>query len=267
MTSQAAPPLERLFDLSGRVAFITGAASGFGEAIALGFAGFGCDIVATDVNFEGAQATAAKVCAKGRRALPLAVDVGSPEQIEAGFAAAAAEFGTVDILVNSAGVSPHQPAEHPDINTWDTALDINLRGAFLCCQHAARLMLAKGKGSIINISSIAAHVGFPRGVAIYCASKGGLDALTRQMAVEWARRGIRVNSVAPCQFLTPGLEAVMRDPQFDPEKLMHTWTDNIPMGRIGQPWEIVGPAVFLASDASSMVTGVCLPIDGGYLAR
>ncbi len=267
MSSQGMPPIEKLFDLSGRTAVITGAASGFGEAIALGFAQYGCDIVAADVNLAGAEAVAAEVAAKGRRSLPVKMDVADPEQIEAGFAAAEARFGGVDILVNSAGVSPHEPAEDTRQSTWDWAIDINLRGAFLCCQQAGRRMLKQGKGSIINISSIAGHIGFPRGVAIYCASKGGMDAFTRQLAVEWSGRGIRVNSLAPCQFMTPGLEEVMRDPQFNSEKLMRTWTENIPMGRIGQAWEIVGPAVFLASDAASMVTGVSLLVDGGYLAR
>ena len=267
MTSAEMPVIRELFDLTGRTALITGAASGFGEAIALGFAEFGCDIVATDIDFDKAQSTASKVEQKGRQALALRMDVGKPEEVREGFRKAAERFHGLDILVNSAGVSPHEPAEDSALETWDWAIDINLRGAFLCCQEAARLMLPRGKGSIVNISSISAHVGFPRGVAIYSASKGGMDAFTRQLAIEWSRRGIRVNSIAPCQFMTPGLRAVMEDPQFDPEKLMQTWTSNIPLGRVGETWEIIGPVLFLASDASSMVTGVCLPVDGGYLAR
>lgn len=267
MMAESVRSVKGIFDLSGRVAFITGGASGFGEAIALGFAEFGCNIVAADVNFEGAQRTACEVQRLGRKALPLNLDVGKPGEIVDAFSRAVQEFGTVDILVNGAGVSPHEPAEDSSLETWDWAIDINLRGAFLCCREAARVMLPKGKGSIINISSISGHIGFPRGVAIYSASKGGMDAFTRQLAIEWSKRGIRVNSIAPCQFMTPGLKAVMRDPQFDPDKLMQTWRENIPVGRVGEAWEIVGPALFLASDASSMVTGVCLPVDGGYLAR
>ncbi len=256
-----------LFDLSGRTALITGAASGFGEAMALGFAEFGCNIVAADIAFDKAKNTASRVEELGRQALALRMDVGQPEEIHAGFLSAAERFGGLDILVNSAGVSPHEAAEDTAIATWDRAIDINLRGAFLCCQEAARRMLPCGKGSIVNISSISGQAGYPRGAAIYSASKGGMDAITRQLAIEWAKRGIRVNSLAPCQFMTPGLREVMDDPQFDPEKLMQTWTDNIPIGRVGEAWEIVGPALFLASDASSMVTGVSLPVDGGYLAR
>jgi NAD(P)-dependent dehydrogenase (short-subunit alcohol dehydrogenase family) len=176
-------------------------------------------------------------------------------------------LGALDILVNSAGISQHDPAESTPVETWDRVLDVNLRGTFLCCQAAGRIMLQQKRGTIINFSSIAGVVGMGRGTNAYCASKGGVNALTKQLALEWASRGIRVNAIAPCQFLTPGLEEVMQDPQFDRQALMNTWTANIPLGRIGEPDEIVGPALFLASDASSMVTGVVLPVDGGYLAR
>ena len=128
-------------------------------------------------------------------------------------------------------------------------------------------MLQKKKGVIINFSSIAGVVGVGRGANVYCASKGGVNTLTKALALEWASRGIRVNAIAPCQFMTPGLQEVMRDPQFDPKKLMETWTANIPLGRVGETHEIVGPVLFLASDASSMVTGTILDVDGGYLAR
>ena len=128
-------------------------------------------------------------------------------------------------------------------------------------------MTAKGKGSIINFSSIAGVVGLGRGNNAYCASKGGVNVLTKQLAIEWASLGVRVNSIAPCQFLTSGLREVMAEKQFDPEQLIKTWTANIPLGRVGDAEEMVGPALFLASDASSMVTGIVLPVDGGYLAR
>ena len=256
-----------LFDLTGRVALITGAGVGFGEAISLGFAEFGCDIAACDLDIENPQRTAEKVRKTGRRAIALKANVAVPEDIFAMVDATVHEFGGVDILVNCAGIPQHDPAELTPLETWDRVLDINLRGTFLCCQAAARVMLKKGRGVIINFSSIAGLVGVGRGANAYCASKGGVNALTKQLALEWADRGIRVNAIAPCQFLTPGLKEVMAKPQFDPAKLMETWVSNIPLGRVGAPDEIVGPALFLASNASSMVTGVILPVDGGYLAR
>jgi NAD(P)-dependent dehydrogenase (short-subunit alcohol dehydrogenase family) len=257
----------KLFDLSGKVALVTGAAAGFGEVICAGFAEFGCDVAAADLDYNGAKRSADKVAELGRRSVAIPVDVGNPDQIHAMVKTTVEALGTIDILVNCAGVPQHDAAESTPLETWDKVIDINLRGTFLCCQAAARVMLEKKSGVIINFSSIAGAVGMGRGANVYCASKGGVNTLTKQLALEWASRGIRVNAIAPCQFMTPGLQEVIRDPQFDPKKLMETWTTNIPLGRVGESREIVGPALFLASDASSMVTGTVLDVDGGYLAR
>lgn len=261
------PAFSKLFDLTGKAALMTGAGAGFGRSIALGLAESGSKVAAADLEINRAEETARAVCDVGQRAIALEADVARPDSILDMVQRTEQEFGRIDILINCAGISQHDPAELTPLETWDRVLDINLRGTFLCCQAAARVMLKNSGGVILNFSSIAGVVGMGRGANAYCASKGGVNALTKQLALEWASRGIRVNAIAPCQFLTPGLEEVMQDPQFDPKALMQTWTTNIPLGRIGQPDEIVGPALFLVSDASSMVTGVILPVDGGYLAR
>ena len=261
------PGFAQLFDLSGRTALVTGAGAGFGLSISKAFAEYGCDVAVADRDAASAEEAAREVSEYGRKSLALQADVGDPASILSMVAKTEDHFGRIDILVNAAGIPQHDPAESIPLETWDRVLDVNLRGTFLCCQAAGRVMLKHGRGVILNFSSIAGVVGMGRGANAYCASKGGVNALTKQLALEWASRGIRVNALAPCQFRTKGLAEVMDDPQFNAAALMQTWVSNIPLGRIGEQDEIVGPAIFLVSEAASMVTGVILPVDGGYLAR
>lgn len=256
-----------LFDLTGRVAIVTGAGMGLGEAMAKGLAQFGAAVVCADVNGEAAQGVARSIQETGGDALAIRCDVSQAADIAELVTQSLATFQRIDVLVNNAGTSIHIPAEDMPLEEWDRIIGVNVRGLFLCCQAVGRVMLEQGSGSIINISSIGGEVALGRGNAAFCASKGAVGNLTRELAIEWGPRGIRVNAIAPCQFRSPGLEKVLSEPIFDPDKLMATWLANIPLGRIGEPGELVGPVVFLASDASCMVTGHVLAVDGGYLAR
>jgi len=261
-----------LFDLTGRVAVVTGGSSGLGREIAVGLAQYGADVaVGVDRNLEGAEQTAEMVRKEGRKALALRVDVRNEDGIKAFVTKVVGEFGRIDILVNSAGVTNHIEAENYPMEEWDRIHNVDLRGLFMCCKWVAKQMIKQGGGSIINLSSIGGVVALGRGNSAFCAAKGGVDNLTRELAIEWAKYGIRVNALAPCQFRTAGLQAVLDDPVhatgFTREELWNLWVSNIPLGRIGEAKEIVGPAVFLASPASSMVTGHILAVDGGYLAR
>ena len=168
----------------------------------------------------------------------------------------------IDVLVNSAGIGGRSPAlDYPE-DLWDSVMEINLRGTFLACRAAGRHMVAAGSGSIINIASVGGLAGYPGSLG-YQASKGGVVALTRTLAIEWAPQGVRVNAIAPSQF-----ESAIVLAQWEKEPDMRArWESHTPLGRIGQPDEIVGPAIFLASDAAAMVTGHILAVDGGYLAQ
>ena len=176
-------------------------------------------------------------------------------------------FGRVDILVNNAAVPSHARPEDITLDEWRRVLDVNVTGAFLCAQAAGRRMIKRDQGGcIINISSIAGSTAMGRGNFAYSVSKGALNQMTRELALEWATHRIRVNAIQPCQFRSPALQRLIDDPQFDSQALIQRFLAGIPLDRIGEAEEIVGPVAFLASDAASMVTGVLLPVDGGNLA-
>ncbi len=252
-----------LFDLRGRVALVSGAAQGMGRAMAIGFAEAGADVMICDINTEGVQATAEHIQTLGRRAVPVTCDITNIEQIRAMFAQLDREYGKIDILGNVAGPAKLWKPEEIDLDVMDKIIHGLIVARFCCCQEAGRRMLATGKGSIINFSSIGGVTALGRGNFAYSVGMGGVAQMTRELSTEWSGRGVRVNAVLPAQVINPGLEERMK---VDPD-LESMFLRGIPIGRLGRPDDIKGLAIFLASDASSWITGAIIPMDGGNLAQ
>lgn len=257
-----------LFDLTGRVAVVTGGASGLGRAMAIGLARAGARVVVGDLNEAGAAETIALIGAQGGSGVGVRCDVSEEAQVRELFDRAESAFGVVDILVNNAMLPPHR--EHPErypVDAWEASLHVNLTGYFLCAREAGRRMIdAAVPGAIVNISSIAGSSALGRGNFVYSVAKHGIVGLTRELAIEWAKDGIRVNAIQPCQFETPGFKALLEDDSPGARAMVERLRGGIPLGRLGRPDDVVGPVVFLVSDAARMVTGVMLPVDGGNLA-
>ena len=255
------PVLPR-FDLQGQVALVTGAGRGLGRAIALALAAAGAD-VALGLRDAGADSgVAAEVEALGRRPLPLQMDLARAGQIGPAVNAAAERFGRLDILVNNAGIAPGNPAEDVTEEDLDATLAVNLKGTFLASQAAGRVMIRQGAGKIINIGSQAGAVALP-GESVYCMTKAAIAHLTKCLAVEWGRHGISVNAVAPTFIRTPGTEPALADPEFRADVIERIAA----LHRIGEPVEVAGVVVFLASPAASLITGETILVDGGWTAR
>ena len=259
----------RWFDLAGRVALVTGAGAngGNGHSIALGLASCGADVFVSDVDLPGAEETAREISTLGRRARACRCDVGLPREIEAMFASFDAAFEHVDILVNNVGIGHRSRPEDLALGEWQRVLSTNLDGTFLCSMEAGRRMIRRGMGgSIVNISSIAGSSALGRGNFVYSVTKGGINQLTRELAVEWAPHRIRVNAIQPAQILTPAVRRMFADPRLESERLRERILSGIPLGRLGEPEDVAKAAVFLASDAAAFITGHLLPVDGGNLA-
>lgn len=247
-------------DLSGRTAVVIGGTSGIGQAIAIGLAAAGADVVPTGRRREQVNAVVSKVEALGRRALGLPTDVTDRTSLERLLAASVDAFGKVDILVNSAGQIKRGPTIDSVESDWNEILDINLMGVLRACQVFGRHMLERKYGRVINISSLNAFISLYE-VAAYAASKAAVQSLTKSLAVEWAGRGVCVNAIAPGVFPTVLNSELLQGSGRGRELLMRT-----PMNRFGNPEELVGAAIFLASDAASFVTGSVVTVDGGFLA-
>lgn len=250
-----------LFSLKGKVAMVTGAAQGIGREIALGFAQYGADIAAVDLNEERLQTLKSDIEALNQRCLTLKVDLGQIPQIEQMVEQTVKEMGRIDILANIAGVNVHKAAEEMTEQDWDFVQDINLKALFFCCQVVGKVMLKQGSGRIINMSSAFGVAGFG-GRTAYASSKAAVSNLTKTLALEWSAKGVHVNALAPGPVWTEARHELFSNPEFYANLIK-----KVPINRTAKPAEMVGPAIFLASEASSYVTGETLLVDGGFCAQ
>jgi NAD(P)-dependent dehydrogenase (short-subunit alcohol dehydrogenase family) len=250
------------FDLQDKVALVTGAARGLGRAIALALAEAGADVALGLRDRASDGGVTAEITARGRRPLPLQMDMTSTAQIRKAVDQTAQNFGRLDILVNNTGIAPDNLAENVSEEDFDQTVAINLKGTFFACQAAGRIMIQQRSGCIINMSSQAAFAALPT-ESVYCMTKAGISHLTKCLAVEWGKYNITVNAVAPTFIHTPGTQPALADPGFRQDVI-----DRIAaLHRIGEPIEVAGAVVFLASPAASLITGHTLVIDGGWTAR
>ena len=249
------------FDLSGKVAIVTGAGRGMGYHIALALAKYGADLVVCSRTVSELEKVAEEARVFGSNAVIQQMDICQTSEIERMVDESVKAFGHIDILVNNAGVNIPQWAVDVTEDAWDKIMAVNLKGLFFCAKAVGKVMIQQKKGKIINVSSQSGSVGLPQRAA-YCSSKGGVNLLTKVLAMEWAQYNINVNAIAPTFIETP-----FTKPMFEKEGFREYVLGNIPLGRVGKPEDVVGAIIYLASDASDLVTGHILLIDGGWTAH
>lgn len=249
------------FDLNGKIAVITGASMGIGYGLAKALAHAGATVVVTARNMSKLEQLCEEIRQEGGKAYAVALDVTDVPQIQSVMNQIAKEHGRIDILVNNAGLGYNHPATEVTEADWDQMMEVNLKGLFFCCQAAGKIMLEQGYGRIVNMSSQASVVGI-RDHAVYCATKGGVNQLTRVLALEWSARGVNVNAVGPTFTYTPGTAERLDDPQY-----LQGVLDRIPAEKVAGIKDVAGAVIYLASPAGDMVTGTVLMVDGGWTAQ
>jgi NAD(P)-dependent dehydrogenase (short-subunit alcohol dehydrogenase family) len=249
---------KKLFDLSGRVAIVSGGSGGIGKTLALGFADAGADVVVVGRRLGPLEEVAAEIKALGRKSLAVSADLTDEPQTQAMVQQVLANFPSIDILANAHGLAIRKPAEDFPIDEWQRVMDINVRGTFIASKAVSKKMIEQKRGKIINLSSVRGQYGLPRDYAAYSTSKGAVDTLTKTLACEWAKFNIQVNAIAPTMIETDLTKTALADPAFAQQM-----RNRIPMGRWGMPEELVGLALMFASDASSFITGQVVYVDGG----
>jgi NAD(P)-dependent dehydrogenase (short-subunit alcohol dehydrogenase family) len=257
---QVTEKIKNLFDLEGKVAVVTGASGALGRAVSLGMAAYGVDIVACSNEQDGLDELAQEIRATtGRRTLPVFCDVTDTQSADEMVSRALAEFGKIDILFTAAGIAHRERLVEMGIDDWQEVMDVNVKGTLICCRAVAREMIRLGiAGSIITVGSVRGFHAHKDGYTAYGTSKAAVHYLTKQMAFEWAEHNIRVNCIAPCVFWSPLTEPILSD-----KDSYQKYTSRIPMGRAAEPEDFIGATIFLASDASEMVTAHILSVDGG----
>jgi gluconate 5-dehydrogenase len=251
--------IKNLFNLHGKVAVVTGGLGALGKAVSIGLAAYGVDLVLCDLELEGLEALAEQIREMGRKALPVSCDVTDPGSVDQMVNRTLDELGKINILFNAAGIAQREPAVDLPIEDWQKVMDVNVKGTLLCSRAIAREMIRKGEGgNIITVGSVRGFHAHEGGYSAYGTSKAAIHYLTKQLAFEWAKHKIRVNCIAPCVFWSPLTEPILSD-----EASYKAYVARIPLGRAAEPEDFVGVTIFLASEASEMVTGHVLSVDGG----